>query len=98
MWKDGKHGATGRALEAPDGDATQTDAHIMRMAREASTATTGRFVFQLKAKGEEKGEDAFDKRFAIAQELIIGRFVVKVDSNGPVFTALADGVAHRLSR
>ena len=41
----------------------QTDADIMRMAREASTATTGRFVFQLKAKGEEKGEDAFEKRF-----------------------------------
>ena len=72
----------------------QTDADIMRMAREASIATTGRFVFQLKAKGEEKGEDAFDKRFAIAQELRIGRFVLKVDSNGPVFTALAEGVAH----
>jgi hypothetical protein len=26
--------------------------------------------------------------------LIIGRFVLKVDSNGPVFAGLAGGVAH----
>src|SRR5262249_58542916 len=92
--QDGEHRTTRGALEPPDSDSAQTGAHIMRMAREASTATTGRFVFQLKAKGEEKGEDAFDKRFAITQELIIGRFVLKVDSNGPVCTALADGVTH----
>ena len=40
---------------------------VMRMARQAPTAATGRFVFELKAKGEEKGEDAFEKRFAITQ-------------------------------
>ena len=73
--QDGEHRTTRGTLEPPDGDAAQTDAGIMRMAREASTATIGRFVFELKAKGEEKSEDAFDKRFAIAQELIIGRFV-----------------------
>src|SRR5215831_13253244 len=66
----------------------------MRMAREASTAATSRFVFELKTKGEEKGEDAFDKRFAIAKQLIIGRFVLKVDSNGPVVAGLAGGVVH----
>jgi hypothetical protein len=66
----------------------------MRMAREASTATTSRFVFPLKAQGEEQGEDAFEKRLAIAQELIMGRCVLKVDRNGPVVTALAAGVAH----
>jgi hypothetical protein len=54
-------------------------------------------VCELKAKGEEKGEDAFDKRFAIAKQLIIGRFVLKVDGDGPVFTALAGGVAHGAS-
>src|SRR5262249_5263389 len=64
------------------------------MTREASTTPTGRCVFELKAKGEEKGEDAFDKRFAIGKQLIIGRFVLKVDSNGPVFAGLAGGVAH----
>ena len=65
--QDGEHRTTRGALEPPDGDPAQTDADIMRMACEASTATTSRFVFELKAKGEEKGEDAFDKRFAIAQ-------------------------------
>jgi hypothetical protein len=54
-------------------------------------------VFELKAKGEEKGEDAFDKRFTIAKQLIIGRFVLKVDGDGPVFTGRAGGVAHRSS-
>ena len=44
--------------------------------------------------GAENSENAFEKRFAIAQELITVRFVVKVDSNGPVFTGLADSVAH----
>ena len=34
---------------------------------------------ELKAEGQEKGEDAFDKRFAIAKQLIIGRFVLKVE-------------------
>ena len=66
----------------------------MRMAREASTAATSRCVFELKAKGQEQGEDAFEKRFAIAKQLIVGRFVLKVDSNGPVFAGLAGGVAH----
>jgi len=54
-------------------------------------------VFELKAKGEEKGEDAFDTRFTIAKQLLIGRFVLKVDGDGPVFTGLAGGVAHRSS-
>src|SRR5256712_13795128 len=89
--QDGEHRTTRGALEPPDGDPAQTDADIMRMAREASTAATGCFVFQLKAKGEEKGEDALDKRFAIAQELIIGRFILKVDRKGAVFTGLASG-------
>src|SRR5262249_4668247 len=92
--QDGEHRTTRRALEPPDGDPAQTDTDIMRMACEASTAATSRFVFELKAKGEEKGEDAFDKRFAIAKQLIIGRFVLKVDSNGPVGAGLAGGVAH----
>ena len=52
-------------------------------------------LFELKAKGEEKGEDTCDTRFAIAKQLIIGRFVLNVDGDGPVFTGLAGGVAHR---
>jgi len=92
--EDGEHGPTGGALEPPDGDPTQPDAHIMRMTRQAPSPITGRLVLELEAEGEKKGEYAFDKRFAIAQELIIGRFVLKVDGNGPVFAGLSGGVAH----
>jgi hypothetical protein len=77
--QDGEHRTTRGALDAPDGDSTQPDPEVMRVAGQAPTSLTRRFVFELKAQGEEKGEDAFDKRFAIAKQLIIGRFVLKVD-------------------
>jgi len=51
-------------------------------------------VFQLQAQGQHEGEYAFDKRFAIAKQPIVGRFVLKVDGNGPVFAGLTGGVAH----
>jgi hypothetical protein len=51
-------------------------------------------VFQLKAKGEEKGEDTFQERLPIAKELKIGRFVLKIDRDGPVFMSLAGSVTH----
>ena len=41
---------------------------------------------ELKAKGQEKDEHAFDKRLAVAQELNVGRFVLKITGDGPVFT------------
>ena len=88
------NGFTRRTLDPPDGDATQADTGIMRVARQASTAVAGRLVCQLKAKGEEKGEDAFDKGLAVAKELKIGGFVLKVDGNGPVLAGLAGSGAH----
>ena len=66
----------------------------MRVARQAPAAATGRLVFELKAQGQEKGEHAFDKRLAIAKQLKVGRFVLKIDGDGPVFAGLAGGVAH----
>ena len=39
----------------------------------------------MKAEGQEKGEDAFDKRLAIAKQLKVDRFVSKIDSDGTVF-------------
>jgi len=41
----------------------------MGVAGQAPAAATGRLVCELKAKGQEKGEHAFDKRLAVAQEL-----------------------------
>ena len=58
------------------------------------TATTGRLVCQLQAKGQEKGEHAFDKRFAIPKQLKVGRFVLKIDGDGPVFAGLASSISH----
>jgi hypothetical protein len=46
-------------------------------------------VFELKAKSQEKGEHAFDKRLAVAQQLHVGGFVLTSDGAGPVFTSLA---------
>jgi hypothetical protein len=83
-----------RTLETPDGEPTQTDPDVMRVAGQAPASTTGRLVFQLKATGEEKGEDTFQKRLSIAKELKRGRFVLKIDGDGPVFTGLAGGVVH----
>jgi hypothetical protein len=69
MRQDGEHGFARRALDTPDGDSPHTDAHVMRVAGQASTAATGRLMLELKAKGEEKGEDEFDKRLAVVKEL-----------------------------
>ena len=35
-----------------------------------------------------KGEHAFDKRLAIAKQLKVGRFVLKIDGDGAVFAGL----------
>ena len=67
MRQDGEHGFAPRALETPDADATQPDPHIMRVARQAPAPATGGLVNELKAKGQEKSENEFDKRFAIAK-------------------------------
>ena len=62
-----------RALNAPDGESTQAEAGIMGVARQASAATTAGLVFELKAKGEEKGQDKLDKRLAIIKQTPFGR-------------------------
>src|SRR6476659_8237444 len=59
---------TRRALDAPDGHPAQTDACIMRVARQAPAAATGRLVGELKAKGEEKGEHKLKECLAIIQQ------------------------------
>jgi hypothetical protein len=93
----GEHGeyrATRRALETPDGEPTQADPDVMRVARQASAPVTCRLVCELKAEGQEKGEDAFDKRLAIAKQLKVGGFILEINGEGSVFASLASGVAH----
>src|SRR5215510_11746943 len=85
---------TRRALEAPDGHPPQAHAEIVRVARHTSTTTTHRSVFQLKAERQDAGDHEFDKRFAIAKQLKIRRFVLEIDGDRPVFAGLVGGVGH----
>jgi hypothetical protein len=68
----------------------------MRMPRQAPAAVTGRLVFQLKAQGEEKGEDTFEERLAIAKQLEVRRFALEIDSDGAVFSRRFRCCAHVL--
>ena len=92
------HRATRGALDAPDGEAAQTGSAVMRVARQAPTAATGCLVGELKAKGQEKGEDAFDKRLAVAQELNVGHCIVEIDGDGAVFSRRFGRCAHAVPR
>src|SRR5262249_39696974 len=76
------------------GDPTQTDTRIMGVTREAPAAVTGRLMEQLRAQGQEKGEDAFNKRLPVIKQAEVGGFVVKIDSDGPVFAGLGGGITH----
>jgi hypothetical protein len=63
-----------------------TDAHIMRVAREAPAATTGCFVLELNPQRQDKGQHQFNKRRPIAEQLHVGSFILKLDSDGAVFS------------
>jgi hypothetical protein len=43
-------------------------------------------MFELKAKGEEKGEHTFDKRLTVCNQVKVGRVVSKVDGDSAVFS------------
>ena len=49
---------------------------------------------ELKAKGEEEGEDELDKRFAVARELKVGGFIVEIDGDGAVVAGRFGGLSH----
>jgi hypothetical protein len=89
-----EHGSACRALEPPDRDPTQPNARIMGVTREAPTTATGGLVEELKAQGQEKGEDAFDKRLPIIKQAEVGGFVMKIDSDGTVFSPRFGRYAH----
>jgi hypothetical protein len=67
----------------------------MRVTGQAA-ATTGRLVFELKAKGQEKGKDTLEKRLAVAKQLKVGGFILKIDGDGAIFAGLADWFLHGL--
>jgi hypothetical protein len=94
MREDREHRCTRRALDTPNSEPTQADTHVMGVTRQAPASITAGLVFELQAQSEETGEDTFEKRFAVTQQLHIGRFVVKINRDGPVFTGLAGSASH----
>jgi len=56
----------------------------MGVAGRAPTAMTGRLVVELEAKSKEQGHHEFNERFAIAQQLHVGGFILEIDRNSAV--------------
>src|SRR5215468_4876374 len=92
--QDREHRLTRGALEPPDSDPAQTDPGVMGVAGQAPTAATRGLVCELKADGQDEGQHTFEKRLPIAQELKVGRFVLKIDGDGPVCAWLFGCVTH----
>jgi hypothetical protein len=94
--QDREDGLTRRALDASDGDPTQPDTRIMRMARQAPSPATRRLMCELQAHGEEKGEHTFDKRLPVGNQVKVGCGVSKVDGDSAVFSRRFRRCAHVL--
>jgi hypothetical protein len=94
MRQDGEHRFARRALYPPDGDPTQTDAHIMRVAGQTPASATGRLVGELNADGQDEGQHTFEKRFPVAKQLNVGRFILKIDGDGTIYACLCGCFPH----
>jgi hypothetical protein len=94
LGQDGEDGFTPRTLDAPDGEPAQMDADVMRVARQAPTAVTGRLVLELKPEREDERHHQFEKRLAVTKQLHIGCFVLKIDNDSPVFSHRFGRCAH----
>ena len=66
------------------------------MARQASTITTQRLVFELKAARQDECDHEFDKRLAIAKELSVGRCIVQIHGAGAVVPRPGGRCTHML--
>ena len=84
MREDREHDLAPCTLDEPDGETTQPDTDVMRVAGETPTPTAGRCMCELKAKGQEKGEDELDKRLAIVQQAEVGHFSLEIYGNDAV--------------
>src|SRR5713101_3067227 len=92
--QDGEDRFAGGALDAPDGEPAEANPRVMGVARQASTLTAAGLVEELKAEGEEEGEDELDERVGVGQEPKIGRLIVEIDGEGAVVTYRFGGVPH----
>jgi hypothetical protein len=97
MREDREHDLAPCTLDAPDGETTQPDPDVMRVAGETLAPATGRRVCELKAKGQEKGEDELDKRLAIVQQAEVGRFILEINGHGAVVPPPCGCFAQRIT-
>ena len=81
-------------LYAPDGEPAQANPSIMGVAGQTPTTGAGRLVGELKAQGEEKGEDEFDKCLAIVHQLHVGGGLLEIDRNGTVLAGRFSALFH----
>jgi len=51
-------------------------------------------MFELEAKGQEEGTHELKKRLAVTKQLMIGRFMLKIDGDGPVCAGLFGRFVH----
>src|SRR6266436_8864246 len=92
--QDGEDRFAGGALDAPDSEPAEANPRVMGVARQAPTLTAAGLVEELKAEGEEKGEDELDKRLGVVKELVVSRFIVEINGDRAVLTGRFGGLAH----
>src|SRR6266852_706795 len=59
MREDREHRFAPCTLDAPDGEATQPDTDVMRVACQAPSPATGRLVLELKTEGKKERQHTF---------------------------------------
>jgi hypothetical protein len=94
MRQDREDRFAGGALDAPDGEPAQANPRVMRVARQAPTRAAAGLVEELKAEGEEEGEDELDKRMGVAQESNVGRLIVEIDGDRTVSACQFGSLSH----
>jgi hypothetical protein len=82
------------ALYAPDGEPAQSHPSIMGVSGQTPTTGAGRLVGELKAQGEEKGQDEFDKCLAIVHQLHVGGWLLEIDRDGTVVAGRFSALSH----
>jgi len=60
----------------------------MRVAGQAPAPATGRRVCELKAKGQEKGEDELNKSLALVKQAKGGGFILEINGDSAVVPRL----------
>jgi len=82
------------ALDTPDGEPAQANPRVMGVAGQAASLAAAGLMKELKAEGEEEGEDELDKRVGVAQERKVGRLIVEIDGDSAVVACRLSMLSH----